>query len=86
MGGDEFEVGNPPGKPAHVLPSDPFDLPIEVSPLHRIDPMTPPANRRVLVDELRGLVDRGEYHVDPEVVALAVMNADGRFVQKGDAE
>lgn len=65
-----------------AAPADPFDLPVDFDApsIPRIDPMTPAPQRRALVDELRGLVDRGEYRVDTDVVALAVMNADGLFV------
>ena len=55
-----------------------------VPAIPRLSPSASPSVRKALVNELRGLVQAGEYHVDAEVVALAVMNADGRMVVKGE--
>ena len=55
-----------------------------VPAIPRLSPSASPTDRKALVNELRGLVQAGEYHVDAEVVALAVMNADGRMIVKGD--
>ena len=88
MGGTESEgrPGQQPGDLSADPFADPFDLPHDPPVIPRIDPATPPRQRRALVDELRGLVNRGEYRVDPEVVAIAVMNVDGRFVRSDDPE
>lgn len=84
MGGNESDSTGQAAIAAD--PADPFDLPIAPLPIPRIDPVTPARERRILVDELRGLVDRGEYQIAPDIVALAVMNTDGRFIQHDTAE
>lgn len=61
-------------------PGGSFDTPA----IPRISPATSPSERKALVNELRGLVQSGEYQVDAEVVALAVMNADGRMIAQDD--
>lgn len=50
---------------------DPFDGP-------RLSPMATPQERKALLGELRGLIQSGEYQVDPEIVAVAVMR-EGRW-------
>ena len=50
---------------------DPFDGP-------RLSPMATPQERKALLGELRGLIQAGEYEVDPEIVAVAVMR-EGRW-------
>lgn len=61
-------------------PGGSFDAPA----IPRISPNTSPSDRKALVSELRSLVQSGEYQVDAEIVALAVMNADGRMIAKED--
>ncbi len=50
---------------------DPFDGP-------HLSPMATPEERKALLGELRGLIQAGEYEVDPEIVAVAVMR-EGRW-------
>lgn len=50
---------------------DPFDGP-------HLSPMATPQERKALLGELRGLIQAGEYEVDPEIVAVAVMR-EGRW-------
>jgi len=50
---------------------DPFDGP-------RLSPMATPQERKALLGELRGLIQAGQYEVDPEIVAVAVMR-EGRW-------
>lgn len=50
---------------------DPFDGP-------RLSPMATPQERKALLGELRGLIAAGDYDVDPEIVAVAVMR-EGRW-------
>ncbi len=50
---------------------DPFDGP-------HLSPMATPQERKALLGELRGLIQAGEYEVDPEIVAVAIMR-EGRW-------
>ncbi len=47
--------------------------------------MTPPRERRALVAELRGLVDRDAYEIPAEIVALAVMK-HGQMIHHDEDE
>lgn len=61
--------------------ADPFSDAFEAPAIPRISPTTEPSDRAALVAELRSLVRSGEYEVDAEVVAVAVMNASGQMVR-----
>lgn len=61
--------------------ADPFSDAFAAPEIPRISPTTSPGDRAALVAELRGLVRSGEYHVDAEVVAVAVMNASGQMIR-----
>lgn len=65
------------------LGADPFEDHEEAVP--RISPMTPPRERRALVAELRGLVDRDAYEIPAEIVALAVMK-HGQMIHHDEDE
>ena len=43
--------------------------------------MATPHERKALLGELRGLIQAGEYEVDPEIVAVAVMR-EGRWERR----
>jgi len=77
------EVPEVPVEPTVGVDSlaDPFSGVFEAPVIPHISPSTSPSDRAALVSELRGLVQSGEYHVDAEVVAVAVMNASGQMVQ-----
>ena len=61
----------------HMLGADPFST---VDPFDgpHLSPMATPQERKALLGELRGLIQAGEYEVDPEIVAVAVMR-EGRW-------
>lgn len=40
---------------------------------------TPDEQRRLLIAELRGLIERDDYEVDPGAVAEAIMDESGHF-------
>lgn len=61
-----------------ILAPDPFSVPEPYDGGPRLSPLASPAERNALLDELRGLIQSGDYHVDPEVVAVAVMR-QGRW-------
>lgn len=71
---DDGLAGGPPPLPAPD---------VALVEIPHIDPMTPPARRKALVAELRGLVRTDSYMVDSGLVALAVMK-EGVFRRSND--
>ncbi len=61
-----------------MLGADPFSGADPFEGVPHLSPMATPAERKALITELRGLIETGEYKVDPEVVAFAVMR-EGRW-------
>lgn len=63
-----------------MLAADPFS---DVDPNDgpRLSPMATPQERKALLGELRGLIQAGQYEVDPEIVAVAVMR-EGRWERR----
>ena len=61
-----------------MLGADPFSTadPFDGGP--HLSPMATPEERKALLNELRGLIQTGEYQIDPEIVAVAVMR-EGRW-------
>jgi len=66
------------GASGDMLGADPFSDadPFEGGP--HLSPMATPAERKALLGELRSLIQAGDYEVDAEVVAFAVMR-EGRW-------
>jgi len=77
MGGDKNWIGADPFSDEE----EPADVGDDLSDLQipHLPPTATPKQRRSLVSELRSLVEQGEYEVEPEIVALAVMK-EGRMV------
>ncbi len=61
-----------------MLGPDPFADSLGTDAIPRVPVLATPAERRALINELRGLIESGNYEVDADVVAVAVLR-DGRW-------
>lgn len=66
------------GASGDIFGADPFSDadPFEGGP--HLSPMATPTERKALLGELRSLIQTGDYQVDAEIVAVAVMR-EGRW-------